>query len=720
MCCASASSSSCSKREPRFRARHSRAGDREGCALPLTPETPVSQLRGVGPARARELSRAGVRTIEDLLFHLPLRYEDRRQVRGVSEIVGEGGHTLVGTLRGLTEVRSARRGLAMVRGWFEDESGSLRVLWFNRPYLRRQVAEGTVYLLHGHVRRRAGNWELINPTCEAAEQALHGGRIVPVYPAIGKLGPIGLRHLMDAVLAELDPSSLGGEPLPARLRDRYRMPTLAAALVAVHRPAAEENVERLNARRSPAHLRLIYGEFLELQVELALLRSGEVRYAKQHGYVMDERLREVLRSLLPFRLTTAQKRVLKEIADDLRSDQPMLRLLQGDVGSGKTIVAALALVIAVENGLQGAFMVPTEILAEQQHRNLARLLGDRYPIALLTGSRRSTALADLLAGRARIAVGTHALIQEGVSFDRLGLAVIDEQHRFGVTQRELLQRKGDRPDVLVMTATPIPRSLALTVYGDLALSVLDELPPGRQPVVTRVVPERERNEVYEWLRHELQAGAQAYIVFPLIEGSQQLQAASIEEMGERVRRYLAPHRSAVVHGRMSSEEREAALTEFADGNLRALVATTVIEVGIDVPSATLMVIDSAERFGLAQLHQLRGRVGRGAAPSTCVALHGALSEEGERRLRVFAETTDGFRIAEADLEIRGPGDLLGTRQSGLPIFRAANIVTDREWLERARSDAHELLAEGSREELLGLLRRLGPEALSRYDRFAGG
>ncbi len=661
-----------------------------------------------------------MRRVEDLLYHLPLRYEDRRQVHSVAHIAAEGGHTLVGKLRGLTDVRHPRRHLAMVRGWFEDDSGSLRVLWFNRPYLRRQVAEGTVYLLHGQVRRRGEAWELVNPTCEAAEHGLHGGRIVPVYPAIGKLGPIGLRHLLDQVLADLDPSALGEDPLPPRLRERYRLPTLADSLVAVHRPSGAEDVARLNARRSPGHLRLIYGELLEFQVELALLRSGEILDHKLHAYRVDDALREVVRGILPFKLTAAQKRVLKEIVEDLSSPHPMLRLLHGDVGSGKTIVAALALVVAAESRLQGAFMAPTEILAEQQHRSLERLLGGRYRLALLTGSRRSTQLADLATGRAQIAVGTHALIQENVSFDRLGLVVIDEQHRFGVSQRELLQRKGDRPDVLVMTATPIPRSLALTAYGDLALSVLDEMPPGRLPVVTRVVPESERAEVYAWLRRELDRGAQAYVVFPLIEGSQQVQAASIEEMGERVRRYLAPHRSAVVHGRTPAEERETLLADFAAGRIRILVATTVIEVGLDVPNATVMVVEGAERFGLAQLHQLRGRVGRGNAPSTCVALHGTLGEDGDRRLRVFAETTDGFRIAEADLELRGPGDLLGTRQSGLPVFRVANIVTDRDWLERARGDAQELLAEAPRPELLALLARLGPEALSRYDRFAGG
>ncbi len=677
-------------------------------------------LRGVGPARRGELARAGFRTVEDLLYHLPLRYEDRRRLSRVAEIRAEGGHTLSGWLRGLRDIRRPRRGFTLVRGWFEDDSGALPVVWFNRPYLRRQVSEGVPYLLHGEVRRQGQGWELVNPTCEPGEQGLHGGRIVPVYPAIGRLGPIGLRHLLDGILAELDPAALEPDPLPPRLRERYRLPPLAMALAAVHRPGKDEEPERLNARRSAAHLRLIYGEFLELQVALALLRSNQIRERKQHTYAIDEDLRSVVRDMLPFRLTAAQKRVLREIADDLLSPHPMLRLLQGDVGSGKTIVAAVALVLAVENGLQGAFMAPTEILAEQQHRVLSRLLGDRYRVALLTGSRRSAGLADLRAGVVQIAVGTHALIQEEVAFRHLGLAVIDEQHRFGVGQRELLQRKGDRPDVLVMTATPIPRSLALTVYGDLALSVLDELPPGRTPVATRVEPESERKEVYAWLRRELDRGAQAYVVFPLIEGSQQVQAASIVELGDRVRRYLEPHRSAVVHGRTPAEERETLLADFAAGRLRVLVATTVIEVGIDVPGATVMVIESAERFGLAQLHQLRGRVGRGARPSTCIALHGKLGEDGERRLEVFAETTDGFRIAEADLEIRGPGDLLGTRQSGLPTFRVANIVSDREWLERARSDAHELLAEAPFHELRPLLARLGAEGMTRYERFAGG
>jgi ATP-dependent DNA helicase RecG len=367
-------------------------------------------------------------------------------------------------------------------------------------------------------------------------------------------------------------------------------------------------------------------------------------------------------------------------------------------------------------------MAPTEILAEQHFAGLQRLLGKRYRIVLLSGSAGKSATDRRLLerGEAQLAVGTHALIQEGVAFRRLGLAVIDEQHRFGVLQRQLLQRKGDHPDVLVMTATPIPRSLALTAYGDLESSVLDELPPGRTPIATEVVPVGQRKGVYDGLRTALREGAQAYIVFPLIDASEAVEAASVEALGEKVRGFLREFPSAILHGRLKAAEREEIMRDFAAGALRVLVATTVIEVGVDVPSATWMVIESAERFGLAQLHQLRGRVGRGAGASRCVALHGKLSEEGRRRLSVFAETTDGFRIAEADLQIRGPGDLLGTRQAGLPELRVADLVADREWLERARGDAREIVPRLGEPALRALRERVEPRVKSRYEQFAGG
>jgi len=685
-------------------------------------QTPLTELRGIGPARSRVLAAAGFERVLDLLFHLPLRYEDRRLVARVAGVSGEGSYTFEGRLRGLKDIRVRRRGLSLVRGWLDDETGSMPVVWFNRPYLRSQIDEGATYVVHGAVRRRGSRYELGNPTCEAVEQALHGGRVVPVYPAIGKLGSIGLRHLMARILAALDLEALLPDRLPPLLRERHGLVPLAQALREVHEPPSEADLERLNARRSPGHLRLIYGELLELQLELAILRSHETRVEKRHRYTVDDRVRKIARDLLPFRLTKAQKRVLKEIVDDLQTPHPMLRLVQGDVGSGKTIVAALALVVALESELQGCFMAPTELLAEQHFRSLRQLLGDRYRVGLMTGSsrRRATLARDLARGRIQLIVGTHALIQEAVEFQRLGLAVIDEQHRFGVAQREVLQRKGSRPDVLVMTATPIPRSLALTVYGDLALSVIDELPPGRLPVHTRVVPEGERGAVYAWLRRELAAGAQAYVVFPLIEESERVRAKSIEEMGERLRGYLRGHPSAIVHGRTPVEERDELVARFAAGEIRVLIATTIIEVGIDVPTASIMIIESAERFGLSQLHQLRGRVGRGRARSSCVAIHGELGENGERRLGVFGSTTDGFRIAEADLDIRGPGDLLGTRQAGLPTFRVANIVADRDWLERARADARELLSRPRDLAAEELLARIAPRAADRYERFAGG
>lgn len=701
--------------------------------------TPLRYVKGAGPARAEALAQSGFETVGDLLYHLPFRYEDRRKIGTVAAITGPGWRTLQAQLRGVRVIRTRRRGLTIVKGLADDGTAALPVTWFNRPYLVNQVKEGQEYLLHGQVRVGKSGLELLNPTCERADEAIHSARIVPIYPSAAKLGPAALRRILSDVLAKVDFEREVPDPLPPELLKRYALPPLSKAIPALHAPPDDEDVGLLNARRSPYHLRLIYGEFFELQLELALLRAREVRETKGHAYTIDDRVRALAREVLPFKLTAAQKKAMREIADELRGPYPMLRLLQGDVGSGKTIVAALALLLAIESGLQGAFMAPTEILAEQHFANLQRLLGSRYRIALFTGSAGPSA-ADrraLARGEVHLAVGTHALIQEGIQFHRLGLAVIDEQHRFGVAQRQILQKKGERPDVLVMTATPIPRSLALTAYGDLELSVLDELPPGRTPIATEVLAGSKRREVYERLRAELDAGAQAYIVFPLIEESEEIEAASVEAMGEKVREFLDPGSStkqillapkhdprrrstAILHGRIPATEREKIMRAFAAGEIRVLISTTVIEVGVDVPEATWMVIESAERFGLAQLHQLRGRVGRGTRASKCIALHGRLSEEGERRLEVFAATTDGFRIAEADLEIRGPGDLLGTRQAGVPTFRVANIVVDREWLERAREDAREILPRLAEPEFVGLRARVEPRARSRYEKFAGG
>jgi ATP-dependent DNA helicase RecG len=734
----------------------------------LTADTPLGQVRGIGPARAGAFAAAGYRTVGDLLYHLPHRYEDRREVVPVGEVNAPGEVTLRGRLSGLRAIRIRRRGLALVRGMVEDETGRLPVVWFNRPYLPTWAEGGEEYLLHGPVRLgKSGGLELLNPSCERAAGALHGGRVAPIYPAVRGVRPAMLRRLLPQVLAQLDLPRALAEPLPADVLARHGLPPLPEAVAYLHAPPDGADLEALGRRRSPAHLRLIYGELLELQLELALLRERAVRAPRRHRYSIDDRLRDAARAALPFRLTAAQKRALREIAADLQSPYPMLRLLQGDVGSGKTIVAALALLIAIENGYQAAFMAPTELLAEQHHAGLARLLGGRCRIGLVTGSRRGAGAvaAALAGGEIDLVVGTHALIQERLAFRRLALCVIDEQHRFGVVQRQLLAGKGERPDVLVMTATPIPRSLALCAYGDLAQSVLDELPPGRTAIETEVVPAGRRREVYRRLAAELAAGGRAYVVFPRIDatapdaagagGAAPPEAGDAEgplagsaaagaprtgrgaahaaagtargedspalaDLGERVRLALADWPSAVLHGRMPAAEREEVMGAFARGEVRVLVATTVIEVGVDVPEATWMVIEGAERFGLAQLHQLRGRVGRGPRASRCIAVHGKLTAEARRRLEVFAGTTDGFAIAEADLAQRGPGELLGTRQAGIPAFRVADLVADWPWLERARDDARELLARLGEPALARLRALVEPRLAERSLRLGGG
>ncbi len=690
--------------------------------------TPLRQVRGIGPVKARALADAGYHTVSDLLFHLPHRYEDRREVAPVASLVVGASSTLRGRLTGMRRIHTRRRGLSVVRGLLEDATGKVPVVWFNRPYLSQQAAGEDEWLLHGPVRQGTAGPELLNPSCERAAEAVHGARIVPVYPAAGPLGPAALRRIFDEVLAGTDLPRQVPEPLPAGLLAGRGLPPLGEALQGLHRPESNVSgmdVDALNRRRSPSHLRLVFGELLELQLALALLRARETAAPRTLHYRVDDRLRQIVRELLPFRLTGAQKRVLKEVVDDLRRPSPMLRLLQGDVGSGKTIVAALALAVALENGYQGAFMAPTELLAEQHFASLQRLLGHRYRLGLFTGtSREPGRLRELAAGEIQLAVGTHALIQEGTAFRRLGLAVVDEQHRFGVLQRGLLREKGERPDMLpdmlIMTATPIPRSLALAAYGDLPVSTLDEMPPGRTPVATEVVPASRRRQVYKILREDLAAGARAFVVFPLIEESGQLAAASVAEMGEKVRGFLAGIPCAVLHGRVPAAERERTMRAFASGEVQVLIATTVIEVGVDVPEASWMVIESAERFGLSQLHQLRGRVGRGERPSRCVAVHGELSEAGERRLAVFRETTDGFRIAEEDLAIRGPGDVLGTRQAGLPRLRLADPVEHWDWLDAARDAARDLLPRLDEPELEPLLRRVAPVAFDSREGLGGG
>ena len=686
---------------------------------PLGPGAPLTSLRGVGPARAASLGERGFHTLEDLLFLLPIRYEDRRSVSRVADVREAGPASFRGSITDLKRVFVRRRRLTMVRGRLDDGSGTMDVVWFNRPYVVNQIDEQAEVHCHGQVRERGSRWELLNPSVEPVEAATLGTGVAPVYPSVAGIGGTRLRRLVEQAVEAAELPASVPEWLPPALLERHRLPDLGEALLELHRPSEDADVEALNASADRWHRRLAYGELLLHQVELGLSRADARSRRKHHGYLDRAELDGLLTSLPPFQLTSAQERATGEIFDDLVGDRPMMRLLQGDVGCGKTIVAALAMAAAAESGLQAAFMAPTEILAEQHAESLRELLPGSVRIVQLTGSSSApTALRrDIARGRAQIVVGTHALVQGSVDFARLGLAVVDEQHRFGVRQRRTLLSKGDRPDLLVMTATPIPRSLCLAMYGDLDLSVIDEAPPGRQPVDTRVAPSDKRRDVCAWLDRRLDRGSQAFVVLPLIDESESVEAASIERLGEGWRRRLERHGCATVHGRTPSDERREILARFAQGELRVLLTTTIVEVGIDVAGADVMVIESAERFGISQLHQLRGRVGRGDRASFCVVLHGSLSEDAARRLEAFAETTDGFRIAEADLAIRGPGDLLGTRQSGSPVLRGADLLRDSAWMEEVRRDARELLDSG-REMPAPLRRRLSERGS--WDGLAGG
>jgi ATP-dependent DNA helicase RecG len=574
-----------------------------------------------------------------------------------------------------------------------DSTGFLRAVWFNQPYLERVFKRGQRLIVHGKVRpygsgplqMQVKDYELVE---ESPDETLHAGRLVPVYSLTQGLTQRPMRSLMRRLVDNY--ADLVEEPLPEALRAGRRLEPLSAALRAGHFP--ENEAAQAGARR-----RLVFDDFFLLELGLAIRRQREGR---QPGLGMNPpgALRRRLLDSLPYALTRAQERVWREIRTDMAAPYRMNRLLQGDVGSGKTIVATLAILSAIESGYQAAFMAPTEILAEQHLMTLRGLLDPlEVRVELLTNAIKNKARERVLAatagGTIDCVVGTHALIQEGVRFGRLGLCVVDEQHRFGVAQRATLRGKGERPDVLVMTATPIPRTLALTLYGDLDLSVLDELPPGRKRVVTVARPEAKRRRIYDFLGKEIAAGRQAYVVCPLVEESEASDLRAATEMAERLARDVFPQlRVGLLHGRMSFQDKERVMREFKAGSLDILVSTTVIEVGIDVPNASVMLVEHAERFGLSQLHQLRGRVGRGPWKSYCILLSAASSEDAKRRIAAMTETNDGFKIAEVDLTVRGPGDFFGTRQSGLPGFRVADLVRDGAVLEEARQDALALIA----------------------------
>ena len=670
-------------------------------------QTSVQYLKGVGPRRAEELAAVGVHTVEDLLLTLPRRYEDRARLQPIGSIRPADVTSVTGEVLSCG-VRSTRRpGFRIFEMVVEDDSGRIRATFLNQAYLKDVFAPHQHVVLYGKVeRRRSGGLQLTNPDYEVVgrepeggAEAIHTGRIVPVYEKVGSLTPKMFRRIVHHALQRVDETV--DDPLPPATRRSLALPARAQALVAVHFPPAGTSIEALNRFRTPAQQRLIFEEFFFFQVGLALRRREADRSVKPRVVEVDDRIRRAALDVLPFRLTEDQRQALKEIVDDLQRSQPMNRLLQGDVGSGKTIVALLAALVAMENGLQVAMMSPTEILAEQHYANVVRTLASsRFATVLLTGASptkaRREAVAGLANGTVQLVVGTHALVQGDLQFNALGLVIIDEQHRFGVVQRAALRAKGLEPDVLVMTATPIPRTLALTAYGDLDVSNIRERPPGRRDVKTLVRSESRRQEVYDLARGELTHGRQVFVVYPLVEESAKLDLRAATEMATELDERVFPdYRVGIVHGRVKRDERARAMDAFARGEIDVLVATTVIEVGIDVPNATVMLVEQAERFGLAQLHQLRGRVGRGAEQSYCVLVHASrLSAAAKDRLRALADTTDGFEIAERDLELRGPGDFFGTRQSGLPLFRVGDLIRDHRLMEDARRSVASWLADG--------------------------
>jgi ATP-dependent DNA helicase RecG len=661
--------------------------------MPYTDlDRPAQFLRGVGPRRAGLLGRLGLITARDVLYHIPRRYEDASTVQPIGMLEPGMDATVVGRVVS-KGVLPTRKGLRIFQAVVRDRTGYVECSWPGQPFLDRILRKGDVLLLSGPVRffhgRQLQPREYVILSREGEEGEGGTGTVFPVYPATEGLSQRQVRKLIADNLDELL-EAVAGEEVIRPLLDRAGVPPLPDALRSLHQPASVAEAEA--GRR-----RLAYEELFFLQLLHALSHHASTAERAGVAFARRDTLVRPFYESLPFALTSAQRRVLAEIGEDMASPRRMNRLLQGDVGAGKTVIALFAMLRAVENGYQGAMMAPTEILAEQHVRTLRKLLGDLpVRVQLLTGRmaapERRAALAAIASGEAGIVVGTHALIQEGVQYHRLGLVVVDEQHRFGVRQRMALADLGENPDVLVMSATPIPRSLALTLYGDLDLSVLDERPPGRQPVRTALRPSNTRPKVLDFVREQVAEGRQAYLVYPLVEESQALDLKSATEEYERLRTEVFPElRLGLIHGQMPGEEKDEIMRRFAAGEVDVLVSTTVIEVGIDVANATVMVIEHAERFGLSQLHQLRGRVGRGAQQSYCILL--VSHPDAAERLRIFAGTEDGFRIADADMHLRGQGDLFGERQSGLPAFRFADLEKDAELLAIARAQARRLVEE---------------------------
>jgi ATP-dependent DNA helicase RecG len=698
--------------------------------MSISLQTNVQMVKGVGPQRAEILAERGIQTLEDLLYYLPFRYEDRIHFSKIKDVQPHGVYTLRARVMSGQAVRGMYGRDAIYHLLVQDDSGSLPCKFFHGGYLEGRLKPGQELILHGKVevdKLRPARREMVNPQFELLSSegvdSTEMGRIVPVYEAIGTFGSRMIRRAIYGTLQHLDSNI--PDILPAALREKLKLPSRRDALIHTHFPPAEESLDSLNLFRSPAQQRLIFEEFFLYQLSVALGRKNQRKENAIAFRVREDKVREALKRILPFKPTGAQKRVLAEIANDLEKPTPMNRLLQGDVGSGKTIVAMQAAVIAIENGCQAALMAPTEILAVQHFLSARRVLGPgNYNVELLISglkhAEKVAALERIRNGEAHLVIGTHALIEDNVQFERLGFVAVDEQHRFGVLQRKRLMDKaakhGHPPHVLVLTATPIPRTLSLTLYGDLDVSVLDELPPGRTPIETHLTTEQHLPGVWESLRREVQAGHQGYIVYPVIEESKLELKAAMKEYEKLSKTVFPKLKLGLLHGRLSSEEKEAVMQQFRCNEVQILVATTVVEVGVDVPNATVMVIEHAERFGLAQLHQLRGRIGRGAQKSHCVLIGPRrLTEDAQARLETMVRTNNGFEIAETDLLIRGPGEFFGTKQSGDFGFHVANPLRDREILELARREAFTLAEDPAQSsELQRTLRVLPAEWQRRY------
>ena len=673
----------------------------------------VQYLKGIGPIKAEALKLVGVETVEDLLYYIPRRYLDRSTILPIGKLKVGTTVTVIGRVEaaGIKKTRFPRKPQFHVI--LRDNTGFIRLVWFNQwKWLQNLFEENDLVAASGQV-TIFGGFQMIHPDFEIISKkseeeiseddlihpdgwtSVHTGRVIPLYPSTSELKKVwldsrGFRRVLKPLLDETP--HLVNETLPPRVISEVSLLPLAESIRKIHFPDDMQSAEQARAR-------LAFDELFYLELMLALRKQ---RIHREEGIAFQKpgNLVRGLLKMLPFQLTEAQRKVLREITTDTMSKNSMHRLIQGDVGSGKTIVALFAMLMAVESGYQSALMTPTEILAEQHHITIHQMLESLgVKVALLTssvtGQERRSILQKIQSGEAQVVIGTHALIQEKVEFSKLGLVVIDEQHRFGVMQRAKLKKKGQSPDVLVMTATPIPRSLALTLYGDLDVSVINELPPGRKPIKTSIWTESSKTKMYEFLEGELKQGHQAYVVYPLVEESEKADLKAATESYEYLKEKIFPHRRlALLHGRIKSKEREEIMQAFRRGEYDILVATTVIEVGVDVPNATVMVIEHAERFGLSQLHQLRGRIGRGADQSYCLLVaNPPLSEEARRRLQAMSATNDGFKISEIDLKLRGPGEFFGTRQHGLPELQIADILTDAKLLYQARDWAFRTLQE---------------------------